>query len=75
MYKQLIPVLHEEAELLPTQVRMVSEGTLANHVKKTALQKNRKIFRAWLQYKNKDIFWSVLVSMGQSLTYVKLSVG
>ena len=54
MYR-LIPVLHEEAELLPTQVRMVSEGKLSSHVRKAALKKNMKIFRAWLQYKSKDI--------------------
>ncbi|XP_061192163.1 uncharacterized protein LOC133200365 [Saccostrea echinata] len=49
----LVPLLHQEANLLPLQRKLVSEGKLCRRQRKTGQQ--QRIFRLWDQYESKEI--------------------
>lgn len=49
----LVPLLHQEASLLPLQRKLVSEGKLCRRQRKTGQQ--QRIFRLWDKYEDKQL--------------------
>ncbi|KAL3872918.1 hypothetical protein ACJMK2_036093 [Sinanodonta woodiana] len=48
----MITLLYKEAEMIPSQVKMVSEGKLTT---KHIHTMDRKLFKIWKMYTNKEI--------------------
>ncbi|CAG2244808.1 unnamed protein product [Mytilus edulis] len=59
----LLPKLKEEAELLPNQLKMVSECKLTRQQRSTSKFLQAKYFQLWDQYRDGDLTASQLVRM------------
>ncbi|VDI72233.1 Hypothetical predicted protein [Mytilus galloprovincialis] len=59
----LLPKLKEEAELLPNQLKMVSECKLTRQQRSTSKFLQAKYFQLWDQYRDGDLIASQLVLM------------
>ena len=59
----LIPLLHGEAEFIPLQRQMISEGTLSRVQRKSTRRLQAKFFELWGKFNNKKIKTSTLLTM------------
>ena len=48
--REVIPLLHKEAKLLPIQMKLVSEGKLTRYQHKLARTNQAILFNLWEQY-------------------------
>jgi ferredoxin-fold anticodon binding domain-containing protein len=51
----LIILLHKEAKLLPTQLKMVTEGKLRRYQRKKTKELQHRIFALWGKYSEEEI--------------------
>ena len=66
---RMVALLHDEASLVPIQVRLVSDNKLKRHQSATFKNLQRKIFLYWGQYETGD------KSAEQLLRYCSLLYG
>jgi ferredoxin-fold anticodon binding domain-containing protein len=57
----LMVLLHKEARLLPTQLKMVTEGKLRRYQRKKTKELQHRIFALWDKYSEEEIIVNQLL--------------